>query len=87
MDDILLTIKEVQEGGKGLANWYLNNGYLLLDIQQAGRAQKFPEENRGGQQYFVRRNPIYILGRPDGVKPVGGPPPWVPPKKVSDETG
>lgn len=68
-DEILITVKEVQEGGKYLANHYLSHGYILLDIQAGTRAQKFPEENRSGQQYYVRRNPVYVLGRPDGVKP------------------
>jgi hypothetical protein len=72
--ELLSTIKEVQEGGKYLANHYLSKGYLLLDIQVGARATRFPEENRGGQQYYVRRNPVYVLGRPDGVEPAEPPP-------------
>lgn len=68
-DEVLITIKEIQEGGKYLANHFLSYGYILLDIQAGTRAQKFPEENRSGQQYYVRRNPIYVLGRPDAVEP------------------
>ena len=67
--ELLTTIKEVQEGGKRLANWYLEHGYILLDIQSAGRSRRFPEDNRSGQQYYVHRNPVYVLGRPEGVEP------------------
>lgn len=68
MMEIVTTIKEIQEGGKKVANWYLEHGYLLLDIQPGARASRFPEENRGGQQFYVRRNPVYVLGRPEGVE-------------------
>jgi len=68
MEELLATIKEVQEGGKRFTNWYLGHGYILLAIQVGARAQKFPETNTGGQQYYVRRNPVYVLGRPEGVE-------------------
>ena len=88
MDDILRTIREVQEGGKHLANWYLDHGYLLLAIQEGTRARSFPNLKVEGHQYqyYVRRNPVYVLGRPDGVEPAKSPPRWEPPKKESDET-
>jgi hypothetical protein len=69
MNDLLTTMKEVQEGGKRIANHYLSYGYILLDIQSGARSRKFPEPNRSGQQYYVHRNPVYVLGRPDGVEP------------------
>lgn len=65
----LTTIKEVQEGGKHLANWYLKHGYVLLDIQGQARARKYPEAKANGELYYVYRNPIYVVGRPDGVEP------------------
>lgn len=85
-NEIMSTIKEVQEGGKRLANHYLSKGYLLLDIQNGARAQRFPEENRGGQQYYVRRNPVYVLGRPDGVEPAEPLPPRQDTTRVSKES-
>jgi hypothetical protein len=74
MEDLLTGIKEVQEGGKRLANWYLERGYILLAIQLGARALPFPNQNVGGQQYYVRRNPVFVLGRPEGVKPAPHPP-------------
>jgi hypothetical protein len=77
--EILQTIKEVQEGGKFLANYYLERGYVLLDIQQAARARKFPQGGRNaGKEYYVYRNPIYIVGRPEDIEPASPPPrrPW-----------
>ncbi len=73
MNEFLANIKEVQEGGKRLANWYLSRGYILLDIQTGSRASKFPEENRVSQQYYVRRNPVFVLGRPEGVEAAPSP--------------
>lgn len=81
MNEMLSTIKEVQEGGKRLANHYLSHGYLLLDIQTGARARKFPEINRGGQQYYVHRNPVYVLGRPEGVEIA----PALPPRSSSNQ--
>lgn len=71
MNDLLPTIREVQEGGKYLANHYLAHGYLLLDIQVGTRGQRFSDktEDQNAQQFFVRRNPVYVLGRPEGVEP------------------
>lgn len=69
MEELLETIKEVQEGGKHLANWYLSHGYILLAIQQGAWPKPLPLPNPNGQQYYVRRNPIYVVGRPDGVEP------------------
>jgi len=73
MDEMLTTIKEVQEGGKNFINWYLSQGYILLAIQPGARAATFPQPNPNGQQQYVRRNPVYVAGRPDGVEPA---PPW-----------
>jgi hypothetical protein len=71
MDELLLKIKEVQEGGKRLANHLLDRGYILLDIQNAARSRQYnPHDDRGNAQlYYVHRNPVYVLGRPEGVEP------------------
>jgi len=71
MNELLSEIKEVQEVGKKLANWYLDHGYILLDVQAGTRVGSFPANDRDGHQYqyYVGRNPIYVLGRPDGVEP------------------
>jgi hypothetical protein len=74
MDELLENIKEVQEGGKRLANWYLDHGYILLDIQSGSRAARYPAKSADGREYYVRRNPVYILGRPEGVEPAEPPP-------------
>jgi hypothetical protein len=68
MEEPLGNIKEVQEGGKHLANWYLDHGYTLLAIQAGARARPFPNEGQESLQFYVRRNPIYVVGRPDGVE-------------------
>jgi len=81
MNELLTTIKEVREGGQHYANWYLDHGYVLLDIQTGARAQRFPNVNAGGAQYYVRRNPVYVLGRPEGVEVAPPPPKWTPPSK------
>ena len=81
MKELLATIKEVQEGGKHLANWYLSCGYVLLDIQGGARARHFPSVSASGQQYYVHRNPVYVLGRPEGVEAALPPPKWTPPKE------
>ncbi len=81
MNELLTTIKEVQEGGKNLANWYLSRGYMLLDIQTGARGQRFPSEHVGAQPYYVRRNPVYVLGRPEGIEAAPAPPRWTPPTK------
>lgn len=77
MDELLRTIKEVQEGGKRLANWYLEHGYVLLEVQEGARARSFPDTDAGGHQYryYVHRNPVYVLGRPEGVDAAPAPPP------------
>lgn len=68
VNEILLSIQEVQEGGKRLANWYLSHGYVLLDIQSASRSDKHPKDSQSGlSQVYVRRNPVYVVGRPKGV--------------------
>jgi hypothetical protein len=67
MNELFSNIKEVQEGGKKLANWYLAHGYLLLDIQSGARADWHPRTAANCQMSYVRRNPVYIVGRPDGV--------------------
>ena len=76
MDNPLATIKEVQEGGKWMANHYLRHGYVLLAILEGARADSFPDSQAPGQQYryYVRRNPIYVLGRPEGIEPAESPP-------------
>ena len=78
MQELLPTIKEVQEGGRNLANWYLEHGYVLLAIQASSRGQQFPGEGANAGQWYVRRNPIYIVGRPEGVDAADPPPRWVP---------
>ena len=74
MNELLTTIKEVQEGGKRLANWYLDHGYVLLDIQQGARSRRYPGVSASGHQYYVYRNPVYVLGRPEGVEVAPFPP-------------
>ncbi len=73
MDEFLRTIKEVQEGGKRLANHLLDHGYILLDVQSSARQRSFPAIHLPGNQYqyYVYRNPVYVLGRPEGVEPAG----------------
>jgi hypothetical protein len=82
MDEILANIKEIQECRKNNANWYLDHGYILLEIQALSRATLYPETNVGQQGYYVSRHPIYILGRPDGVE--AAPPP---PRRQPNEAG
>lgn len=74
MDEILSNIKEIQEGGKKLANWYLKHGYILLAIQSGSRAAKYPNKSADGREYYVRRNPVYVLGRPEDVPEAPNPP-------------
>ncbi len=70
LDDIV----EVLEGGQHWANWYLAQGYRLLDIQAATRASVYPQWATNAGQAYVRRNPIYVVGRPRDVPWVEGPP-------------
>lgn len=76
MDELLTTIKEVQEGGRRIANHYLSHGYVLLAIQGAARSRKYSntDESHNAQQYYVHRNPVYVLGRPEGVEEAPSPP-------------
>lgn len=76
MNDLLAQYKiiEVQEGGKNLANWYLKHGYILLDIQTGSRGMKFASSDIAGQQYYVRRNPVFIVGRTEEIKHAPYPP-------------
>lgn len=74
MDELLRSIKEVQEGGKRLANWYMEHGYILLDIQSGARAARYPAKSADGREYYVRRNPVYVVGRPEGVEAAPSPP-------------
>jgi hypothetical protein len=89
MKELLTTIREIQEGGKYLANHYLSHGYVLLDIQEGARVGNFPDADAKGHQYryYVRRNPVYVLGRPEGVEVAEqpGPPPWS--RRSDDGTG
>lgn len=73
MNEQLATIKEVQEGGKRLANWYLARGYILLDVQSGARGRQFDGHSVAGQQWYVYRHPVYVLGRPEGVEPTAPP--------------
>ena len=85
MDELLSSIKEIQEGGKRIANWYLDHGYVLLAIQSAARARRYPEDRPHGQQYYVNHNPVYVLGRPEGVEAAEPPPRWESPQRESEE--
>ena len=69
MNEILATIKEVQEGGRTLANWYLQHGYVLLEIQWRAWISQYPQPKANGEMYYVSRSPVYVLGRPEGVEP------------------
>ena len=77
MDESLRTIQEVQEGGRRLANWYLEHGYILLDVQSGARGRQFAGEGAGGNQWYVYRHPVYVLGRPEGVD-IASPPEMIP---------
>ena len=83
MNELLLTIKEVQEGGKRLANHLLDRGYILLDVQASARQRSFPATDLPGNQYryYVYRNPVYVLGRPEGVEPAEP----LPRREIDDE--
>lgn len=61
-------VLDVLEVGQFLANHYLANGYKLLSI--AFRAEA---ELHGGGQWYVRRRPRFIVGRPSGVTAVEPP--------------
>jgi hypothetical protein len=74
MDEVTGTIKEIQEGGKRIANHYLSHGYVLLSVQSGARIEKFPDGGPNAGQYYIRRNPVYVLGRPEGVEPAEPPP-------------
>lgn len=75
MNELLTTIKEVQECGRRNANWYLEHGYILLDIQSGARARQYPNGAiQQGNQFYVYRGPVYILGCPEGVKAAPPPP-------------
>jgi len=79
MNEVLKTIVEVRECGQRLANYLLEHGYALLDIQGSSRAQRYPEGgNQQGQLYYIRRNPVYVVGRPEGVEAAPPMPKWEP---------
>lgn len=69
MSEIFEQIKEVQDEGKRLANYYLDKGWVLLDIQPGSRTGRFPSENPTGFQFYVRKDPVYVVGRPGFVDP------------------
>ena len=46
------------------ANEYLNHGYALLAIQSVSGSGLHGD----GKTYFVRRQTVYVLGRPAGVE-------------------
>lgn len=85
MNELLPTIKEVQEGGKWLANHYLDHGYVLLDIQAGARGQQFPDKGPNAGQWYVRRNPVYVVGRPEGVEAAPPPPQRERPKEEAKQ--
>lgn len=65
----LADVVEVLEVGQFLANHYLGNGYKLVTVTFRAEA-----ELHGGGQWYVRRRPRYIVGRPEGVDKVEPPP-------------
>jgi hypothetical protein len=69
-DMMAMKIQEVQECGKRLCNHLLRYGYVLLDIQGGARSRQYNphDERANAQQYYVHRNPVYVLGRPEGVE-------------------
>ncbi len=79
MNENLREIHEVRDGGVRLANWYLSKGYVLLDIQSASRARNFDSPNPGGARSYVHKNPVYVVGCPEGTPPAGDPPRGEPP--------
>lgn len=75
MADKLDDIVEVFECGMHAANACLDHGYRLLDIQFGSRLLPMPEESKGMQQsHWLRRNPIYIVGRTEDVASYRPPP-------------
>ncbi len=78
MSEFLNTIKEVQEGGKKMANWYLEHGYVLLHVSGGSRLGRFPAGSPRAAEFFVRRNPVFVVGRPEGVEVAPDPPEWTP---------
>jgi hypothetical protein len=62
-------VVEVLEVGQFLANHYLRNGYKLL-----GTPHRAEAELHGGGQWYVRRRPRFVVGRPEGVDSVEPPP-------------
>ncbi|KKM95481.1 hypothetical protein LCGC14_1187790 [marine sediment metagenome] len=87
MEEILATIREVREGGQRVANHYLSRGYVLLDVQGQARSRRIaPQDARQeGRQYYVQRQPVYVVGRPEGVEECEPPPRWRPPATAEAE--
>ena len=69
-------IQEVVSVGGHNANFYLGNGYRLLKVIEATTEGTLSEGRP-----FVKRYPIYVLGRPPGVAHVS----HKPPEPVSEE--
>ena len=61
-------VVDVLEVGQFLANHYLANGYKLLCVVTRAEA-----ELHDGGQWYVRRRPRFIVGRPKNVRPVEPP--------------
>lgn len=54
-------VVELQQAGYKAANELLAQGYKLLGIYQGTAMQATPENSQF--PYYVRRGPIYVLGR------------------------
>lgn len=68
-------IKEVRETGARNTNFLLAHDWVLLEIQfsswSATHGITKGVQNSGS--YYVRRGPIYVVGRPDGVETINYP--------------
>ena len=62
-------------------NDYLRHDYQFLAIQSISISARHPtaEADKANKNYYVRRYPVYVLGRPPGVEP------WSPPPKPPKE--
>ena len=70
------SIKEIREVGSWKANFLLEHDWVVLDVQSATRSARHAMSPAGlnNGAYYVRRGPIYVVGRPDGVETIEFPP-------------
>ena len=64
----LASYVEVQEAyGMARANKYLKAGYVLIDVQPTARLKLAADASK---QPFVKRQPVFVLGRAADVEPL-----------------